>query len=224
MFRSSRRLGRGFTVAVVICLVAVCTVAVYTFRDSLFPTEPTEPPITTTTTTKKKPFGEVDDKVTGVSKTTTVPTTTTTQPPAPDLFVLPLSNTLLAPFSQQLSYNQTMGDWRTHNGADFAGNVGDAVRAVADGTVLSVKEDAVWGWVVRIRHGVGLEATYCGVTPRQGLKAEDTVKTGENIGTLSLIPCELLEKAHLHLEMQENGAFVDPVTIIDKEVKTPENE
>ena len=74
MFRSSRRLGRGFTVAVVICLVAVCTVAVYTFRDSLFPTEPTTPS-TTTTTAKKKPFDEVDDRVTGVSKSTTASTT-----------------------------------------------------------------------------------------------------------------------------------------------------
>ena len=223
MFRKTRRLGRGFTVAVAICLVAVCTVAVYTFRDKLFTKTPDTPSTTKSTTTTTKPFGAVDDKVTGVTNDRTTTTTQTTRPTEPDLFVLPLSNTLLAPFSDTPVYNRTMGDWRTHNGADFVGKVGDAVRSVADGTVISVKEDTLWGWVIRIRHGVGLESTYCGVTPRKGLKADDTVKTGESIGTLSLIPCELLEEAHLHLEMQENGAYVDPVAVIGKEVKTPEN-
>ncbi len=223
MFRKTRRLGRGFTVAVAICLVAVCTVAVYTFRDKLFAKTPDTPSTTKSTTTTTKPFGAVDDKVTGVTNDRTTTTTQTTRPTEPDLFVLPLSNTLLAPFSDTPVYNRTMGDWRTHNGADFVGKIGDSVRSVADGTVISVKEDTLWGWVIRIRHGTDLESTYCGVTPRKGLKADDTVKTGESIGTLSLIPCELLEEAHLHLEMQENGAYVDPVAVIGKEVKTPEN-
>lgn len=224
MFRKTRRLGRGFTVAVAICLVAVFTVAVYTFRDRLFTKTPEAPSTTTkSTTATKKPFGAVDDKVTGVTDDRTSTTTPTTQPPEPELFVLPLSNTLLAPFTDQPVYNRTMGDWRTHNGADFVGKIGDAVRSVADGTVISVKEDTLWGWVIRIRHSDRLESVYCGVTPRKGLKVDDTVKTGENIGTLSLIPCELLEEAHLHLEMQENGTYVDPVAVIGKEVKTLEN-
>ena len=43
--------------------------------------------------------------------------------------------------------SKTMGDWRVHNGIDFAAKKGDAVKAISAGTVLSVENDSMWGWV-----------------------------------------------------------------------------
>ena len=45
------------------------------------------------------------------------------------------------------------------------------------------------------------------------------VKAGETIGSLTIIPCELLDGAHLHLELLSGDSYLDPLSIIDREVK-----
>ena len=90
--------------------------------------------------------------------------------------------------------------------------------AITDGEVIAVEEDAFFGTVVRVRHGE-LTAAYCGVIPDEGLAKGSKVKTGERLGTLTIVPCELLDGAHLHLELTENGNYLDPVAVINKEVK-----
>lgn len=108
--------------------------------------------------------------------TTTAATTsaaTTTTAPAADLYVLPLGNTLQQPYSgTELLYSVTMQDWRTHEGADFAGEQGQAVKALADGRVTAVESDVFWGERVTIDHGTGVQSTYCGLKPT--VKAGDT--------------------------------------------------
>lgn len=43
---------------------------------------------------------------------------------------------------------------------------------------------------------------------------------GEIIGTLSEIPCEIVDEAHLHLEILTEGKPVDPVQAIGVDVKS----
>jgi len=221
MFASHRRPGRAFAVTLAICLIAVATVTVYSLRDSLFapgPDAESQPaPTTTTTTATTQPHKDVVDPVTGVPDDRTQPPTTTTAPAA-DLFVLPVSNTVSVPFSRDPVYNPTMGDWRTHNGVDFAAEIGDTVMSVADGRVLAIAEDTLWGSLIRIQHG-DLVATYCGVEPAKELQVDDEVKAGETIGCLTIVPCELLEGGHLHLELMAGQDYVDPLTVITGEVK-----
>lgn len=46
-------------------------------------------------------------------------------------FVKPTDTDVIKAFSgDTLVMSKTMGDWRTHNGTDYAGNIGDPVRAV----------------------------------------------------------------------------------------------
>ena len=53
--------------------------------------------------------------------------------------VPPLAGETAAVFSiDQLTYDATLGDWRTHDGIDIRAAAGDAVVAAAAGTVLSV--------------------------------------------------------------------------------------
>ncbi len=73
---------------------------------------------------------------------------------------------VLAPYSgDELVYNATLGDWRTHNGVDAAAAAGDEVPAVKGGRVSVVEDDALWGGVVEIVDANGCTWRYCGVTP-----------------------------------------------------------
>lgn len=62
------------------------------------------------------------------------------QQPADALsFAPPMDSKITQDFSQNtLLYNETTGDWRTHEAVDYEGKSGDAVQAAAAGTVLAV--------------------------------------------------------------------------------------
>ena len=68
-------------------------------------------------------------------------------------FVKPIDTDVIKAFSgDTLVMSKTMGDWRTHNGTDYAGNIGDPVRAVNNGRVTRVYDDVLWGTTVEIDH------------------------------------------------------------------------
>lgn len=211
--------GRGFYAALAACLLATGGIAVATFGETLFVSQDKE----NTSSAIEQP---VEQPVTGVPEdrttTTAAPkTTTTTTAPAADLFVLPMGNTVLKPFSEGVPvYSQTMKDWRTHDGTDFVGDDGQEVRALADGTVTAVTTHPLWGGCVTIDHGLGVLSYYYGVKP--SVQQGRSVTVGSPIGTLSTAPCEAGERDHLHLEMTVDGVRVDPVKTIGREVRTVE--
>lgn len=228
--QNSRKRGwKGFYLALAVCLVAVGGVAVAAFMNTpdlakegsstpttKAPTEAVENIVTNvpddrTTTTTTRP-------TTTTATTTAGSTTTTTGEPA-DLFILPLTNEVIQEYSDgKPVYSKTMNDWRVHNGVDFKGSAGQTVKALADGTVLSVEEDPLWGKVITIDHGFGIHSRYCGVAA-DAMKAGQAVKVGQAIGTLADVPCELSMGAHLHLEILVNDEYVDPIEAIGKDVK-----
>ena len=226
--------GKGFYLALAVCLVAVGAVAVATFTGSLpklmtdnsSPSSQNEPERTTPRSTKDqqvdKPITNVPDPGPSTTAPVTPPTTkpsdveTNTKPT--ELFVLPLYNDVMNVFSDgKQVYSQTMNDWRTHNGVDFRGEKGQAVKALADGTIHLVENDPLWGDVVEIDHGYGIRSRYCGV--KTTLKAGDKVTVNQEIGHLTDIPCEMLEDPHLHLEILVDGAYTDPVKALGRDVK-----
>ena len=110
-----------------------------------------------------------------------------------------------------------MQDWRLHYGADFAGEEGQSVKAMAPGTVVSVENDALWGGVIEIDHGLGVVSRYCGAKPI--VKVGDAVEGGAPIGDLQTVPCECAQPPHLHLEMLVDGFPIDPVSVITADVR-----
>lgn len=219
---------KGFYLALALCLVAIGGVGVVTLM-SVLPLQTEDPASSDTTaptTTPTQPVGQVVTGVPDDRKTTTTAPTTTTTTAAPttaapaDLFVLPLTNEVIRGFSGgQPVYSTTMNDWRVHDGVDFRGEAGQDVKALADGTIKSLETDPLWGGVLTIDHGHGIVSTYRGVTA-VGVEAGQVVKVGQIIGTLSEIPCEAADGAHLHLEITANGSPIDPVEAIGREVKT----
>ncbi len=114
-----------------------------------------------------------------------------------------------------LVLDPTMGDWRTHNGTDFHCDEGDLVMAVLDGSVAEVYEDALMGTCVRIDHGAGLESRYCGLVADDSLKVGSKVNAGQTIGRADNSNLsESAQTCHLHLEMTEDGLYVDPMSIL----------
>jgi murein DD-endopeptidase MepM/ murein hydrolase activator NlpD len=131
-------------------------------------------------------------------------------------FVRPVSGEVLNTFSgDELVYDRTMGDWRTHNGVDFEAADGTLVAAVADGVVEDVYRDEYYGTGVLIDHGDGLKSVYLGLIENATVSPGQEVSAGETIGAVTTASLfESLESAHLHLEMSVDGERVDPMGYI----------
>lgn len=215
--------GNGFYAALAACLLAVGGVAFAAFSPSR---ERGEQESRTSQPVEQVVTGQPDDRTTAPPPTTqTAPTTVpkTTQPQAAALYVLPLTNLVQQPFSPDAPlYSVTMGDWRTHEGTDFAGENGQKVKAVAEGKVTRIGTDPFWGKEIEVDHGVGVITLYRGVHPT--VAVGETVKVGQPIGTLTEIPCESAQQPHLHLQMTVDGRAVDPVAAIGVEVRAQQNE
>lgn len=218
------RTAKGFYIAVAICLLALAGVATVTFRNTTPKVDTDETTVTTrrtskltmptTPTTAKQvvvPATGVPDTRTTTPKTVPV-TTATTAASSGDLFIFPVSNVIVREYSDTLIFSETLGEWQTHNGVDFAAESGQKVKATADGIVLTVREDPLWGGLVEIDHGNKLVTRCYGVdaTVQQG----QTVRAGDVIGTVSTVPAEILDQPHVHLELIVNGNYQNPMTLI----------
>ena len=131
---------------------------------------------------------------------------------APGFFVKPVAGDIIRDFCvTELLYDRTMGDWRTHNGADFSATTGEAVMAVADGTVREVYRNDFYGTCVVITHAGGMESTYYGLAEQATVAAGDSVKAGDTIGSVGTgCHFESLEPVHLHMELTVDGKYVNP--------------
>ncbi|HJD21333.1 MAG TPA: M23 family metallopeptidase [Candidatus Gemmiger faecigallinarum] len=126
---------------------------------------------------------------------------------------LPVKGEVLLAFSgDDLVYNETLGDWRTHNGTDYACVSGDSVQASAAGQVTAVYSDALWGGVVEVTDAEGRVWKYCGVSDA-AVEQGDAVATGALLGRAGAIPTEA-GALHLHLECIDGETWLDPAEII----------
>ncbi|MDR0884343.1 MAG: M23 family metallopeptidase [Oscillospiraceae bacterium] len=168
------------------------------------------------------PSQNVNDNVNNVPDDRTEPTTKVTTKPDPNTpftgeYSLPMGTDIVRDYSSgEIVYVPTLDDWRTHDGVDFSGALGNEVIAMQAGKVKSVTADELWGNVVEIEHGNGLLARYCGLQ-KEGLpKVGATVKRDARIGQIGEVPCEALDAPHLHLEIRVNGKIVDPLSAMNK--------
>lgn len=129
-------------------------------------------------------------------------------------FILPVSGEIYAAFSKdELVYNKTLDDWRTHNGIDIKTSRDSAVKAGAAGVVKAVYTDGMLGTVVEIKTD-DYVARYCGLNPNVMVKKGDGVEQGMTIGTVGEIALEVTDEAHLHLEIIKNGTSINPADMI----------
>lgn len=131
---------------------------------------------------------------------------------APTLFVWPLNGSTVTAFSPDtLIRDETMGDWRTHDGMDLGCELGTTVMATAEGMVQSVEHDDMLGTTITIVHGGGITSVYANLASETTVSAGDEVIAGDIIGTVG--DTALSESAlqpHLHFALYQDGEPVDP--------------
>lgn len=122
----------------------------------------------------------------------------------------PVSGRVLNSYSgDELVYSKTLGDWRTHNGIDYAAREGEAVPSPVDGSVVLAGADGSWGPVVAVKDSAGRVWRLCGVANPK-VKDGDTVSAGQVLGTVGSVSCECAEESHLHLEVKQGDSYLDP--------------
>ena len=132
-----------------------------------------------------------------------------------DHFVFPFSGNILKAFSDsELSFSETFGDMRVHTGLDISADLGITVGSCGNGVVLETENNPLWGNVVKIDHGNGIVAYYCGLGEDILVETGDIVSAGSPLGYLSSVPCESSEEVHLHLEFYKDGIPENPENII----------
>lgn len=127
----------------------------------------------------------------------------------------PLSGevTLIKPYSEGLIYSKTMNDYRSHLGIDLTSNTNNEVCAVMDGKIANIYDDYLMGKCLTIENSEGL-VTYKSLATIVPTLSKDTVVTAGQVlgtyGTSAII--EQADGAHLHLDVQVENRFIDPVT------------
>ena len=224
--------GNGLMIILGICVVAAGALSFYTVNDinnklKQQQIENPNPPVDIASEPQTQEVQKEAEKVPLKDKPSdsakTEPKSKETVTPAEDVavestdaetakpkFVLPVNGKIFAAFSgDELVYNKTMDDWRTHNGIDIRANRDTAVKAASDGTVTNVYADGMLGNVVEIDSGDYI-VRYCGLGSNLLCEKGKTVKQGDTIGVVGEIPLETSEDSHLHLEVIKNGVSVNP--------------
>lgn len=207
---------RSVYLVLAVCLVAVAAASWVTFR-SISSTLQKSSDLSQT-----KLVEPTNETVSGVKETTESSALSSDeeeqadQPAAePQTFQMPLGNGVTRPFSgTELVYSETLQDWRTHNGTDFAAEEGEEVQAVTGGTVTAIQDDGLMGTVVVVTSGE-TEWSYCGLARPVAVEQGETVTTGQVIGTVGELPAEQADQPHLHLEARQDGKLLDCETLLN---------
>jgi len=149
--------------------------------------------------------------------TNSTKTTTPAKVEVPDpVFKKPVEGKILLEYAKDnLVFSNTLQEWVTHLGIDIASSEGTAVKASADGTVDSIKNDPRYGLTVIIKHVNGYKTIYSNLATANFVKKGNTVKSGQSIGTVGKTAAfEVEDEPHLHFEITKNNTKLNPSTYL----------
>lgn len=211
--------GKGFYIALALCLLAAGIVGYYTLLRPQAPAEPASNPASNVPDDRDNAW--VAPAVQPEENVPTAPPAEETPISDPqDLLpqvMSPLDGTTVTVFSvTELMYDETMADWRTHNGIDVQADEGAAVKTAADGTVLSVANDELMGTTVIIQHSGGYTTQYSSLQADVPVEAGQAVSAGDVIGCVgSTSAAESEMGPHLHFSVSQDGSVIDPHAYIE---------
>lgn len=127
-------------------------------------------------------------------------------------FIFPVEGEVIKEFAKDnLIYSETLEEWITHNGIDIKADKATIVKAVADGTVKSIKNDPRYGLTVTIEHTNGYISSYSSLLTAEFVKEGEKVTQGQTIGTVgNSAVFEVSEDNHLHFELIKDGSNINP--------------
>ncbi len=227
--------GKGFYITASVCICIIFAAIAVIYNSSLSMLEGVLPQ-ETTAEVRKNETGVKDPRVTEKSTTEKITTTkqnvtekTTNEPSrvittaeatkatfeASGNFIVPVSGEIIKGFSVSPIFDETMGDWRSHGGTDYALAENEEVKAVGNGRISKVLSDPNWGYIVEVDCGE-FTVRYCGLLQGSTAKLDSVVSQGDLIGKVGRIPCESAQETHVHIEVLKDGDRVDFSSLLNK--------
>lgn len=207
--------GAGFYIALAVCLVAAGVIGYFTIlqpnqKEQNVASHEQVEEVKEPTTAQAKP--EVHPQ-----ETKPVEKTVEAEDLLPQV-ISPLDGTTVTVFSMtELMYDETMADWRTHNGVDIQASEGDAVKTAADGTVSAVWNDELMGVSVIVEHADGYSTQYSSLQENPPVSEGQKVSAGDIVGYVgTTAAAEGTMGAHLHFSVFKDGEIIDPSEYIKK--------
>ena len=127
-------------------------------------------------------------------------------------FKMPVDGEIMREYAKDsLVYSATLDEWVTHNGIDIAAEKTTVVKASAEGTVKSIKNDPRYGLTIVIEHVNGFTSVYSNLLTAEFVEEGETVKQGDTIGTVgNTATFEIADESHLHFEILKDNENLDP--------------
>ena len=124
--------------------------------------------------------------------------------------VSPLDGTTVTVFRMsELLYDETMADWRTHEGRDVQAAEGDAVEAAA-ALGFGSREYELLGTTVCIAHSGGYVTKYSSLQENPPISQGQKLSAGDIVGYVGTAAAEASMGPHLHFAVEKDGTLIDP--------------
>ena len=192
--------GKGFYLALALCILAAAASSFWAIRNVMQRFGPNADSSLEQEGTQEwdLPDVQVEQKVNDVP----VPSAKPSQPSS--------SASGSGDSGDELVYNETLQDWRTHNGVDIACAENAPVKSAVAGTVCNIYDDGMWGRIVEVEAGE-LTWRYAGLAADSvQVSVGDGVSAGQALGNVGEVMAETAGGPHLHLEVLKGGNRVDP--------------
>ena len=112
-------------------------------------------------------------------------------------------------------YSKTLDMWKTHDGVDVEGELGQVIVSCERGTVEKVFDDAFYGKTIVINHGQGSKTSYSNLDEEVYVTNGQSIKKGQKIGKIGNTSIgEIKDKPHIHFMLFENNEVADPTSIL----------
>ena len=153
----------------------------------------------------------------GNTTNATTKNTTTPEPVVPvkvpdPVFKKPVEGKIILEYAKNnLVFSNTLQEWVPHLGIDIAAAQDTIVKASADGTIDSIKNDPRYGLTVIIKHVNGYKTVYANLSSASFVKKGDKVKSGQSIGKVGdTAAFEVADEPHLHFEIIKDNVQQNP--------------
>lgn len=133
--------------------------------------------------------------------------------------VWPVDGEIIREYAKDtLIYSKTLGMWLIHTGIDIKSELGENVKCIADGKVISIESNNFYGNVVRIEHEDGYISVYSNLAEDNLPKVNQKINKGEIIGAIGDTAYgESEEESHLHFEIIKDGTNINPEEFLNNQ-------
>ena len=132
-------------------------------------------------------------------------------------FKRPLSKMKITSKFTYKRWHPILHRYRPHLGTDFRGKSGTPIYSIADGRVVYAGWMRGYGKVTKINHGNGYISLYAHQS-KINVKNGQRVKAGQIIGAVGSTGRST--GPHLHLGVYKRGRPINPMSVVDKTIKT----